>query len=66
MLPIIALRHTQRHHLTESSTHQIISYIPCNIRFISVERINEEGHEAYLDTFINADLIKASVSDLME
>ncbi len=66
MLPIIALRHTQRHHRSESNTHQIISYIPCNIRFISVERINEEGYEAYLDTFINADLIKASVSDLKE
>jgi hypothetical protein len=64
VLPIIALRHTQRHHLTESSTHQIISYIPCNIRFISVERINEEGYEAYLDIFIKLDSVKASVNKL--
>lgn len=37
-----------------------------SLRFIPVERINEEGYEAYLDIFIKADLVKASVSKLKE
>lgn len=37
-----------------------------SLRFIPVERINEEGYETYLDIFIKADLVKASVSKLKE
>jgi len=35
-----------------------------SLRFIPVERINEEGYEAYLDIFIKPDSVKASVNKL--
>ncbi len=37
-----------------------------SLRFIPVERINEEGYEAYLDIFIKPDSVKASVNKLKE
>ncbi|MEE8529170.1 MAG: peptide-methionine (R)-S-oxide reductase MsrB [Nitrosomonadaceae bacterium] len=35
-----------------------------SLRFIPVERINEEGYEAYLDIFIKPNSVKASVNKL--
>lgn len=37
-----------------------------SLRFIPVERINEEGYEAYLDIFIKPNSVKASVNKLKE
>lgn len=37
-----------------------------SLRFIPVERIKEEGYEAYLDIFIKPDSVKASVNKLKE
>jgi len=37
-----------------------------SLRFIPVERINEEGYEAYLDIFIKPDSVKTSVNKLKE
>jgi len=37
-----------------------------SLRFIPLERISEEGYEAYLDAFIKADLVKASMGSLKE
>lgn len=37
-----------------------------SLRFIPLERISEEGYEAYLDMFIKADLVKASMGNLKE
>lgn len=37
-----------------------------SLRFIPVERIKEEGYEAYLDIFIKPDSVKTSVNKLKE